>query len=82
MVSTASLMTVLDIFIEPVAIHLDYWHWKGMIIPVSNYMAWFAISFLLSYLFVKGKFRKHNPIAPFIFYIQFGFFVVFNILIH
>ncbi len=53
----AIIMTILDILIEPVAIKLDFWHWKTQTPPLQNYLAWFLISFLLFLSFPKRIFN-------------------------
>jgi putative membrane protein len=73
------LMICLDYLIEPVAIHLDFWHWENEQIPVQNFQAWFLVAFLLSYFFLNGKFIKSNSLAILIFLLQFAFFVSINI---
>ena len=35
---SASVMVLLDIAIEPVAVALDFWTWEGDIIPLSNFI--------------------------------------------
>ena len=77
----SSLMVFLDYLIEPVAIHLDFWHWQNERIPSQNFQAWFLIAFLLNYLFLKGKFIKSNPLAVLLFFLQFAFFISINIFI-
>ena len=38
----AALMVLLDVFIEPFAVHYGLWIWKGRILPsIANYIAWF-----------------------------------------
>ena len=44
---SATLMTLLDFFIEPVAISSDFWLWANGIIPIYNYVCW--------WLFVSGE---------------------------
>ena len=78
-VFASSLMVCLDYLIEPVAIHLDFWHWQNEQIPIQNFQAWFLIAFLLNYTFLRGKFTKSNPLAILIFTLQFAFFVSINI---
>ena len=43
----AGLMTALDLLIEPVAVHYDFWHWSNLQVPVHNFVAWWIISFFL-----------------------------------
>jgi len=73
------LMVCLDYLIEPVAIHLDFWHWQFEKIPSQNFQAWFIIAFLLSCFFLNGKFQKVNPLAILILSLQFLFFISINI---
>ncbi len=73
------LMICLDYLIEPVAIHLDFWHWENNQIPVQNFQAWFLIAFLLSYISLKGEFVRLNPLAILLFFLQFAFFISINI---
>jgi uncharacterized membrane protein len=73
------LMVLLDFLIEPVAIHLDFWHWQFEKIPAQNFQAWFLISFLFSYCFLNGKFNKINSLAILLFLLQFAFFLSINI---
>jgi putative membrane protein len=73
------LMVCLDYLIEPVAIHLDFWHWQFEKIPSQNFQAWFIIAFLLSCLFLRGNFKKSNPLATLLFALQFLFFFSINI---
>ncbi len=75
-VFAASLMVILDLFIEPVAIELDFWSWHNNIIPLQNYVAWFIISFLLHLLFFLLPFRKENPAAKYLYLLQLVFFII------
>lgn len=49
----ALIVTGLDYIIEPNAIQLNMWNWVGDSIPLKNYIAWFVISFGLSYYYYK-----------------------------
>jgi putative membrane protein len=71
----ALVLVLLDIFIEPVAVKLDYWHWANNTIPVKNYISWFIISAMFLFLFELFKFKKQS-IAGLTFLIcQFIFFL-------
>lgn len=70
----AGLMVLLDYFIEPVAVHLDFWSWRGSIIPVSNFVGWFGVALLLELYFQRTTFSKNNRLAPVVFVLQFVFF--------
>jgi uncharacterized membrane protein len=60
----AILAVVFDYVLEPVAINLNYWQWAYNIIPLQNYLAWFLISFGLSFIVynkvVKLKTSRFN----------------------
>jgi putative membrane protein len=74
----ALIITILDFFIEPVAIKYDYWSWAGHDVPFHNYVGWFIFSFLMLRLFFHLKFRKNNFAAIVLFIVQFVFFFVLN----
>jgi len=42
----ATLMTLFDGMIEPVAIQAGWWAWEGVGVPWLNYGTWWAVSFL------------------------------------
>lgn len=71
----ASLMVMLDIFIEPVAIKLDYWQWDDISIPLSNYLSWWLISFILQVLFQRNLKAEKNIIAIPLIISQMTYFV-------
>jgi putative membrane protein len=56
--TTALLMVLFDVFMEPAAVYLDYWRWLDGSIPVQNYLAWFVISLGFSSIsYALGIFR-------------------------
>ena len=77
--ASASLMVLLDLLIEPVAIRLDFWHWQNEQIPIQNFQAWFLIAFVFSYIFLKAKFLKFNLLAILLLILQFFFFISLTI---
>lgn len=76
----ATLMTLLDVLIEPVAMRLDFWQWAGGIVPWQNYAAWFVVSTVLFVAYFKLPFRKENALAPLLLLLQFLFFGVNSLL--
>ena len=72
----SSLMVILDLFIEPVAVAYDFWNWEGGMIPLQNYVAWFTVSFALHLLFYLLPFRKLNPAAKYLYLLQLVFFII------
>lgn len=77
----AGLMTLLDFVIEPVAMQLDFWQWRGGSIPLQNYLAWYVVSAGLFFLYFKMPFQKKNALAPMLLGLQFLFFGL-NSLLH
>lgn len=78
---TALLMVAFDVFMEPAAIHLDYWTWVGGRPPLHNYLGWFAIALLFSLLGAGLKlFEKRLPTFALHAYIaQLIYFVLINL---
>ncbi len=74
----AAAMTALDYILEPVAVALDFWAWKGDSIPLSNYLGWFGVSFLVHIIWRKAIFEKSNPMAAFILMTWILFFTILN----
>lgn len=79
--SAATLMVVLDFFIEPVAVHLDFWTWFGQPVPVRNYVGWWAVSLILFSIWYTLPFRKENRLAKWLLLLQFIFFAGQNLFI-
>jgi len=78
--SGAMILTLLDVLIEPIAIHFDYWHWLDAGIPFKNYACWFALSALLLFIFEQFKFKRQSIVAPALLIAQFAFFAVLNLV--
>jgi len=71
------LMVLTDFFIEPVAMAHGYWSWAGDVVPIQNYLAWFALALLLQFWFFRIKPFPTNPVATSLFIVQFFFFLGF-----
>lgn len=76
----ASILTFLDVLIEPIAIKFDYWQWNLIEVPIQNYLAWWALAFIFILIFRKLHFNKQNIVAAFLLGIQFVFFILLNLL--
>lgn len=48
---TACLVVGLDLVIEPVAIHFELWTWAQDVPPLSNYIGWFVVTLILTFIF-------------------------------
>jgi uncharacterized membrane protein len=77
----AGLMTLLDVFIEPVAVQLGFWKWHTATIPLSNYLGWYGVSAVVFAVFYLLPFQKKNALAPLLLLLQFLFFGL-NDLVH
>lgn len=70
-----AIPVALDWFLEPVAIQYGMWSWEGGDPPLQNFIGWFAVSLLLSYLCQRLACGRHNPVAPWLIGAQFVFFI-------
>jgi bisanhydrobacterioruberin hydratase len=43
-------MVIFDAVMEPAAVHLNYWTWQALLVPLSNYIAWFCMGVMISLL--------------------------------
>jgi putative membrane protein len=77
----AGLMVGIDVFIEPVAINLDFWTWEGNVIPLSNYLGWFGVSFIIHLGYRKTEFQKQNAISTYLLINLVIFFAILNLMI-
>ena len=77
----ATLMVMLDVFIEPIAVAFDFWSWNEASIPLSNYLGWFVVAFILQVYFQKADFTKQNRMAPFVYVVQLLFFMGLYVLL-
>ena len=78
----AVLVTLLDFFIEPIAIRFDYWEWTDVTVPIQNYIGWFVVSFLMLLLFNKLRFDKENRLGTVLFITQLCFFIGLNLQVN
>ena len=77
---SALMMVFLDFLIEPIAITLDFWSWSEPAIPMTNYLAWFVISFILSAFWQKSTPALNSVIGIAVFLSQLGFFGILNLV--
>lgn len=76
----AVILLLLDVLIEPMAIHFDYWHWANNHIPLKNYVCWFGLSAVLLFVFERFKFKAQSIVAPILLITQFVFFMALELL--
>jgi bisanhydrobacterioruberin hydratase len=75
----SSIMVMLDILIEPVAIFFKMWNWQDGVVPLQNYIAWWIISFFFCLLFNMTIKKTNNSMAPMLLLLQFIFFALHNV---
>lgn len=75
-----SISTTFDYFLEPVAIKMDYWTWAGGDIPIQNYVAWFVIATVFSYIFLKFTVRTRSDLPIHYLFVQSIFFLILQIV--
>ncbi len=78
---TGAACVVFDYILEPVAIALGFWNWQEVKVPAQNYLAWFMISFVLSFLAHYLKLKNNTNIVPLQLMLQFLLFLSLNIFI-
>jgi putative membrane protein len=71
----AGLMTLLDLFIEPVAIHFDFWHWNNVQVPAQNFIGWWLVSFFFHYIYQSGPWPAKSSLFRLIAWLQCMFFL-------
>ncbi len=77
----ATLMTLLDFLIEPVAIYWGFWTWEEVDVPLQNYGAWWIIAFGLCWIWQKSFNGRLSPVAQHVWWAQVLFFMGNNLLI-
>lgn len=76
---SAFLMVCIDILIEQVAPQLDFWYWKGNVIPLQNYTAWYIFAFAFMFVYHQLELPLQNKIAPWLYAFQLLFFTGMNL---
>ncbi len=78
----ASLLAVaIDWLIEPVAMHFDFWTWKGGQVPVQNYIGWFFTSLIMQASYHIFKVKSENKLALPFYFTQLFFFLILNVAV-
>lgn len=69
----ALVITSIDVVIEPNAIKLGMWTWEDGVVPIQNYIAWFAVSLVISAVYHR-LIHFQNPYAKLIIWCMLLFF--------
>ncbi len=72
----ATLATIFDWLMEPVAMKLHFWQWTNNHVTAYNYVCWFFISAGILSIFHFCNFNKQNKFAIHLLMIQFMFFLL------
>lgn len=78
-VLAASLLVMLDVIIEPVAIDWGMWSWAIVEVPLQNYLAWWIIGFILMLIFFHFYQKSTNKVAAALLIMQVIFFGLLNL---
>ncbi len=78
----ATLMVLLDSFIEPLAGDLNFWYWPQNKIPVQNYMAWWVIALIMHLAYQYIPVSRNNKSGLWVYVIFALFFIVLGHTIH
>lgn len=75
---SALLATSYDWLMEPVAVKLGWWTWAGGVIPFYNYVCWFALSMIITFLWQQFR-QRPNHFAVNLFLVQLVFFAILRL---
>lgn len=73
----ATLMVVLDFFMEKNAPTFDFWSFDGNDVPVQNYVTWYLIALLFHAIFRAAKLGGNRTFALHVYSAQLLFFAFF-----
>ena len=76
---SAILMLGMDYIMEPVAISCGFWTWNADVVPIWNYICWFAIALLLQLIIKRGGFLESNKVFNLVFILMALFFSLLNL---
>ena len=74
------LMVFIDFFIEPVAPVLDFWEFKGNIVPISNYTGWLFTGFITQSIYYITFKEKEFTFSINLYSAILVFFLLLNLL--
>ena len=73
----ASLMVLLDFFLEESAPRFDFWYWDVGYAPLQNFIGWFVLAFLFHSVYQRLKIKGSTLFSHHLFASQLLFFVFF-----
>lgn len=72
-------MMVLDLIIEPICAHTDFWYWEDNMIPFYNFVCWFITGILIQSIFYSLKLEEKNKVFEVLLIVIVVFFIVLNV---
>jgi bisanhydrobacterioruberin hydratase len=75
-------LVILDYFMEPVAMQLNYWNWNNGYIPVRNYFAWFLICVVQLYLLKFLKLEISGKLLSALYLIMLLYFMCLQVFLY
>lgn len=79
-IASSIIMVLYDVILELVAPVIDMWKFDGGVPPLRNYTSWFLLAVIFHSLVRLAGIKPVNTIAPFVLYIQSGFFMILLII--
>lgn len=77
----ATMMVTLDLLMEYAAPAIDFWTFDGGYAGIQNYIGWWVVSFVLSFIVFPSVVKQQNTVAPLFYLIQIVFFAVLDLLL-
>ncbi len=77
----AAGMVLLDVLIEPVAIHLGFWTWSTNLPPLQNFVGWFAVALIIQLMTHRLPRLLNSPWARPLLVANLLFFTLLNLMI-
>jgi putative membrane protein len=75
------IVVLLDYFVEPVALKLNYWSWELGDVPIQNYIAWFFISLVFSTFLAILRIHGRSVVFQIFLATQFLFFIILKMFL-
>jgi len=75
----ALLMVTLDFFMEESAPKFDFWYFTSGSAPLSNYVAWFVLAFILHFILQFFQLSGSKRFSVHVLTSQFFFFIFFYV---
>ena len=76
-----AVCVVYDYALEPVAIGLNYWQWDAVHVPLQNYVAWFVIAAVASWVYRTAGITAQTRLPEWYVGVQFVFFIGLQIFV-